>query len=78
MTVNRRLRREQIDIQPYKHTQSTFSALWVVEHKLNKPYPNVVVTDESGVVGEFFWESIDNNTIHVKPDISIKGFVYVS
>lgn len=76
--INRKLRREQIDIQPYEHIQSTFSALWVVNHNLNKPYPNVVITDEFGVVGEFFWESIDNNTLHVRPDISIKGFVYVS
>lgn len=78
MTVNRRLRREQIDIQPYEHIQNTFSDLWVVEHKLKKLYPNVVAINEAGIVMDVYWESIDNNTIHVKPDISIKGRVYVS
>jgi hypothetical protein len=76
--INRKLKREQIDLEPYMHIQSTFSALWVVTHNLNKPYPNIVTTNEDGVVCEIYWESIDNNTIHVKPDLSIKGRVYVS
>lgn len=67
-----------LEYEPYVHNQTTYSALWVVNHNLNKPYPNVVVIDESNEVIEVYWESIDNNTLHIKPDLSIKGKAYIS
>jgi hypothetical protein len=76
--TNYKLKSKQLDIQPYEHNQNTYSALWVVNHNLNKPYPNVVVIDESNEVIEVYWESIDNNTLHIKPDLSIKGKAYIS
>lgn len=61
----------------YKHDQAIPSAVWTIEHNLNK-YPSVTVIDTAGseVVGDTSF--IDNNNIRITFSAAFSGYALMN
>ena len=64
-----------VDDKTYVHVQTTSTAVWSIQHNLNK-FPSVAVVDSSGsvVVGETVY--IDNNNIQITFSSAFSGKAY--
>ena len=64
-----------VDDKTYVYTQTTSTAVWNIQHNLNK-YPSVTVVDSGGsvVVGETVY--IDNNNIQITFSFVFSGKAY--
>ena len=64
-----------VDDKTYVHVQTTSTAVWSIQHNLNK-FPSVTVVDSGGsvVVGETVY--IDNNNIQITFSSAFSGKAY--
>lgn len=59
-------------VTTYVHIQGEASALWVINHNLNKN-PSISITDSAGTVVEGAENYIDENTIEIRFNSAFKG-----
>lgn len=66
-----------VDDKTYVHVQTTSTAVWSIQHNLNK-FPSVTVVDSGGsvVVGETVY--IDNNNIQITFTSAFSGKAYLN
>lgn len=60
------------------HVQSISSETWVINHKLNKAYPTVVVVDQNGEEGIPDINSVDENNLELLFSVPFSGTAYLS